>query len=277
MFRKVLAIGTLMICAGAALALAQERADGSTVAPNPPKLGTVTAGISPADAPDTFGVTDYSACVIPPSSFHAYNQALGYLSYTDGYIGPQTGDTFRYFEAPVYLPTGALLNGTHIRYYDNDSTGYVWVQFATFACSNGAACTKSTLVQVSSDSSGTPGYTTLSDTGSNGVTWRNYDQSASTINYAMIRAYFSEYSTALKLGPIMIWYQRQISPAPATATFDDVPVGSFGFQQIEALADSGITAGCDSNNFCPNSPLTRIQMAVYLSKALGLHWADWHY
>ena len=41
---------------------------------------------------------------------------------------------------------------------------------------------------------------------------------------------------------------------------------------VEALVASGITAGCGNGNFCPDAPLTRGQMAVFLSKALGLHW-----
>ena len=44
------------------------------------------------------------------------------------------------------------------------------------------------------------------------------------------------------------------------------------FQHVEALATSGITAGCGGGNFCPDHPLTRGQMAVFLAKALGLHW-----
>ena len=41
---------------------------------------------------------------------------------------------------------------------------------------------------------------------------------------------------------------------------------------VEALAASGVTAGCGTGtDFCPNAPLTRGQMAVFLSKALGLH------
>jgi len=51
-----------------------------------------------------------------------------------------------------------------------------------------------------------------------------------------------------------------------------VPTSSPQFQFIEALYASGITAGCGNGNFCPNSPLTRGQMAVFLSKALGLQW-----
>lgn len=67
-------------------------------------------------------------------------------------------------------------------------------------------------------------------------------------------------------------WRRQVSPAPATATFDDVPASHLFFQQIEALVDSGITAGCGGGDFCPNAPLTRGQMAAFLAKALGLHW-----
>ncbi len=75
----------------------------------------------------------------------------------------------------------------------------------------------------------------------------------------------------LAAGAISVLWARQVSPAPASATFGDVPVGAFGFQHVEALAASGITAGCGGGNFCPNAPLTRVQMAVFLAKALGLH------
>ena len=52
----------------------------------------------------------------------------------------------------------------------------------------------------------------------------------------------------------------------------DVPVGAFGFKHVEALAASGITAGCGGGNFCPDREITRVEMAVFLAKALGLHW-----
>jgi hypothetical protein len=65
---------------------------------------------------------------------------------------------------------------------------------------------------------------------------------------------------------------RQVSPAPSVASFNDVPTSHSQFQFIEALAASAITAGCGGGNYCPNSPLTRGQMAVFLAKALGLYW-----
>ncbi len=75
-----------------------------------------------------------------------------------------------------------------------------------------------------------------------------------------------------RFGGVGVFWRRQVSPAPAVASFNDVPTTHGFFQFVEALAASGITAGCGGGNFCPNSPLTRGQMAVFLAKALGLHW-----
>jgi hypothetical protein len=71
-----------------------------------------------------------------------------------------------------------------------------------------------------------------------------------------------------------VHYKLQVSPPPGTATFNDVPTNHPFFQFIEALAASGITGGCGSGNYCPDNPVTRGQMAVFLSKALGLHFPN---
>ena len=80
------------------------------------------------------------------------------------------------------------------------------------------------------------------------------------------------YGPAMRIRQVRLLYRRQVSPAPTAATFGDVPVAHPFFQFVEALAASGITAGCGSGNYCPDAPLTRGQMAVFLAKALGLHW-----
>lgn len=67
-------------------------------------------------------------------------------------------------------------------------------------------------------------------------------------------------------------WNRQVSPPPAAATFNDVATSHPQFSFVEALAASGITAGCGGGSFCPGAPLTRGQMAVFLAKTLGLHW-----
>ncbi len=68
----------------------------------------------------------------------------------------------------------------------------------------------------------------------------------------------------------------QAPAAPATATFpNDVPTSHPFFRYVEALYASGIIAGCGSG-YCPDDPVTRGQMAVSLTKALGLYW-PWYF
>jgi len=71
------------------------------------------------------------------------------------------------------------------------------------------------------------------------------------------------------------WAKPRISPAPAVATFDDVPTTHPFFPFIEALVRAGITTGCDDSPplFCPDGVVTRKQLAKFLSTALGLHWS----
>jgi hypothetical protein len=76
--------------------------------------------------------------------------------------------------------------------------------------------------------------------------------------------------TAIRVRRVRLSWVRQVSPAPDAATFADVPTDHLFFQFVEALARSGVTGGCGDGNFCPDAPVTRGQMAVFLAKALGL-------
>ena len=78
----------------------------------------------------------------------------------------------------------------------------------------------------------------------------------------------------LRLYKVAVQWRRQVSPAPATATFTDVPVGHPQRAFIEALVAAGVTGGCAAGTYCPDAPLTRGQMAVFLATALGLHWPN---
>jgi hypothetical protein len=69
---------------------------------------------------------------------------------------------------------------------------------------------------------------------------------------------------------MIVGYVLEVSAPPAMSDFADVPTNHPFFQFIEALYHSGITSGCGGGNFCPNSAVTRGQMAVFLAKALGL-------
>ena len=56
------------------------------------------------------------------------------------------------------------------------------------------------------------------------------------------------------------------SPINVAPTFTDT-VGHWAEDWIEALKSDGVTGGCGSNIYCPESPVTRAQMAVFLLKA----------
>lgn len=62
-------------------------------------------------------------------------------------------------------------------------------------------------------------------------------------------------------------------PPPATGgSFNDVLAENWAAPWIEMLAEDGITAGCGGGDFCPDSPVTRAQMAVFLERAS--RWPD---
>jgi IPT/TIG domain-containing protein/S-layer family protein len=56
-------------------------------------------------------------------------------------------------------------------------------------------------------------------------------------------------------------------PPTCTGIFPDVPCPSTFADWIEALFHEGITGGCGSGNYCPQDPVRRDQMAVFLLKA----------
>jgi hypothetical protein len=57
----------------------------------------------------------------------------------------------------------------------------------------------------------------------------------------------------------------------ASHFFSDVPDSNQFHTDIDALADSGVTAGCGGGNYCPSAFVTREQMAAFLNRlgALG--------
>jgi S-layer homology domain len=59
-------------------------------------------------------------------------------------------------------------------------------------------------------------------------------------------------------------------PPGCTGLFDDVacPGNSFA-DWIERLAAEGITGGCGGGDYCPSSPVTRGQMAVFITKTFN--------
>ena len=55
---------------------------------------------------------------------------------------------------------------------------------------------------------------------------------------------------------------------PSTPYFTDVPSSSSFFPFVQKMAQTGITAGCGTDVYCPNQTLTRGQMAVFIVTGL---------
>jgi hypothetical protein len=65
-------------------------------------------------------------------------------------------------------------------------------------------------------------------------------------------------------------YTSTYNPPVAIGSFVDVPVGYWARNWIEQLAVEGITSGCGVGVYCPDTGVTRAQMAVFLVKTFNL-------
>jgi hypothetical protein len=179
------------------------------------------------------------------------------------------------WRAAVHLPDGARIVSATWYIYDGcgDAPTAAPIDVGIYkVVPRASASTQITPVCESSSLTGS-GYTTLSCdfvTPNPNRTIRNNN------GYYLAAVEFNSYNCGdfyHRFSGLKIVYRLQISPAPASHTFWDVPPGAQFYQEIEALAASGITLGCDGHNFCPDRPVTRGQMAAFLARGLGLYWA----
>ena len=78
---------------------------------------------------------------------------------------------------------------------------------------------------------------------------------------------------SLRLWGVRLFYKLRIAPGPAIPTFSDVGIGNAFYDEIEAMAASGITTGYGDGTYGPDDNVTRGQMAAFFARALGLYWA----
>ncbi len=163
--------------------------------------------------------------------------------------------------AAVQLPTGALITGMELTGCDSNASGEVVFGMVRV---NPNGTFSFVIPQATTGVAATPGCATFS------VSIAPHTVDNSMPYLAMVLAA----GTNVSLNSVRVRYRLQVSPPPGAATFTDVPVGHPQRQFIEALFASGITGGCGGGNYCPNDPLTRGQMAVFLAAALGLHFPN---
>ena len=171
---------------------------------------------------------------------------------------------YSWFHAGFQLPAGAIVDYLELNVCDSTPTGNI----SAYVHSVNSAGIFAVLGSFSNATgiAETPGCVVRTLT----LTPFTVDNNAYAYN---IEISLTESGTGLMIIGARIGYKLQVSPPPGTPTFGDVPTTHAFYQYIEALAASGVTAGCGSGNYCPDAALTRGQMAVFLAKALGLHWA----
>jgi hypothetical protein len=166
-------------------------------------------------------------------------------------------------EAPLLLPAGARVVAIELDGCDDSALGRVIANlFQTGRLESGL----SSLATAATDLLGFPGCVAVVNLA--------VPHTIDNLNNAyFVQVQIVGDSLDTRFQAVRVFYTLQVSPAPAIATFGDVPTSHPFFRFVEALARSGITSGCGGGNFCPDTPLTRGQMAVFLSLGLGLHFA----
>ena len=233
-------------------------------------LGMGARSVAQDLAPDDYGTASTNYFYVSAEEFQPFDPQN--TSWVDAYTGGGryvTGTSPGIVSANVRLPSGALVTAMAVVYEDSDADDDLEVQFVRTWW--GIGTRGSEIIGPVFFSSGTPGIT------------REYldIDPDHTISYftapLSVQAYrlvaFLDTSSFVQLRGVIMYWNRQISPAPPTQTFPDVAPGYWAFQEIEALAASGITTGFPDGTYRPTEPVTRAQMATFLARALGLHWA----
>ena len=228
--------------------------------------GTAPSAAAPAenatDPVDTYGSSDTSY-VIGAYEFDPFATATTAIGGMPG-----TGDRFLttagFLLAAVHVPNGAII--TRIELQGCDTGAGTVTAFLFSNTTTGGTQSES-------------GHGSVSTVGTPGCGFFSATMTPVTVTN-QTRTYYVQVTTGAtdstaRFSAVRLFYHLQVSPAPATATFpNDVPTTNPFFRFVEAMAASGLTGGCGPGSFCPNDPVTRAQMSVFLAVALGLHFPN---
>jgi hypothetical protein len=179
------------------------------------------------------------------------------------YSNQGSGTPQRYF-AEIPLPSGAQISLVECRVTDSSAANDVFISLQRSPFDVNTNSGISTEFVASDSTTGATGIQVVSLPVDETIL--HTDQ-----NIRNLYAVTADIASDTELRECRIVWRRTVSPAPAVATFNDVPTNHPFFRFVEALAAAGITGGCGSGIYCPDNPVTRGQMAVFLSVALGLH------
>ena len=222
-------------------------------------------------APKDWGLANQSYIEVPATQFHILDSAGGWTTTGFGYSSPvglyQTSGFLQNFATGItsVLPAGAQITYLELDYCDTNvitQNTHGWLAICVY------------------DGSGCNIYGLMASANGDGCTLKSTDLTPLNLfvnkfdnSYTLLANTEAQDGTNIING-VILGYKLQVSNYAGTPDFLDVPASNPQYQFIEALYHSGITVGCGGGNYCPNNPLTRGQMAVYLAKALGLYFQN---
>ncbi len=217
----------------------------------------------PADAPQTWGTTNPAYVSISEWQFSPSSSGIAY-SDVGNPARRYSLTPFSYFLASPSLPPGALLQSLEFDFCNTQPDGGSSILLLLYSAT--AANFDFTLLTQITGAANQGCTSAVAD-----LTGLNYTTDDLQHRLILEAVFGPNGDSTTSFSGAVVGYTLQVSPAPASPQFADVPVSDPAFQYIEALAASGVTSGCGSGNFCPDAPVTRRQMAVFLAKALGLY------
>lgn len=252
----------VMTCAGGVLATSTGLAQEPTARPAPVQVPMDSIAASDA-VPNAYGTTGTTVVKIHATAFRSQSSGDKLEAFWNtGITYRSAGDWNNRLHAPVQLPAGAVVTAIGFDGYDVDfSTNISWGIYWVSANADNTTGSIGWYYSLQ-----TEGYFSAESP----VTPHTVDPDR--YYFAMVE--LPKLGQDLRIKGMRITYQLQVSPAPATATFSDVPTTHWAFRYVEALAASGITAGCAPGLFCPGNPISRAEMAVFLADALGLYYPN---
>ncbi len=228
-------------------------------------LGQTAEAHTPLPKPRSYGVDSISYYRMAASEFTPLISGIVYDDASDPTFGVfqrySTGSLSGFVASP-HLPSGAVLTYFELDSCDQDPT--LDVEAYLYACDGLGNC--GSPISLKSSNNATPcGYTSADVSGSD-IQIDNYRNQVTVV----VATRSGNFNT--RFAGVILGYKLQVSPPPQFPDFTDVPANHPYFQFIEALYNSGITAGCGNGDYCPDRQITRGEMAVFLAKALGLQW-----
>jgi S-layer family protein len=232
----------------------------------------VSEVVSPLQVPDP-RTEPWGGAAASAKTIHALGFQESESGMTFSYSGATThrfrtgGSSFFWFDADVDVPSGAQLMGLELEGCDTSATQHIAVFLFRKTAPGGVVAQVGAFATTDA---ATPGCVFVG--GPANLPANVFVDNRNTTHF--VRVEMTGTTEATSFGGVRLFYKLRVSPAPAVATFGDVPTTNGFFQFVEALAASGITGGCGGGNFCPDNPVTRGQMAVFLAAALGLHFPN---